>query len=130
MKQHITVVGALRIGYGIMGLMIAGLILLLMVGPGLIAQLADGDAEALAILTFIGVPVAFFFAMLSLLNIVGGIWVLKHRNWARYLVLILSVLDIFNVPIGTILGIYCIWALANDSTARLFAGESSPAAES
>jgi hypothetical protein len=120
MQQHITVVGALRIGSAILWIMVAGTILLLLIGPGIIAQCADGDGEALVILTAIAFPLAFFFILSAALNIVGGIGILKHRNWARYLVMILSVLDIFNFPIGTALGIYCIWALAHNETARLF----------
>jgi hypothetical protein len=124
MEKHITIVGALRIGYAIVGLMIAALILLCTVGPGLIAHCVEGDDEALAILTFIGVPIAFFFVLLAVADIIGGIGVLKHKNWARYLVMIHSVLDIFNIPIGTALGVYCIWVLAHDQTARIFKGES------
>jgi len=120
MEKHITVVGALRIGYAIVGLMVAAIIALLIVGPGVIAHCVDGDDEALVILTMIGVPIAFFFVVLSVVEIIGGIGILKRKNWARYLVMICSVIDIFNVPIGTALGVYCLWVLAHDETARIF----------
>ena len=120
MQKHITVVGALRIGSAIVGLMAAAIIVLLTLGPGLIAHCVDGNDEALAILAIIGVPIAFFFVVLSAADIIGGIGILRHKNWARYLVMIHSVLDIFNVPIGTALGVYCIWVLAQDETARIF----------
>jgi hypothetical protein len=120
MQQHITVVAALRIGSAVMGIMIAGAILLFLIGPGIIAQCVDGDAEALMILTAIALPFAFFFVLSAVLDIVGGIGILKRKNWARYLVMVHSVLDLFNFPIGTALGIYCIWALAKNETARLF----------
>ena len=120
MQKHITVVGALRIGSAIVGLMAAAIIVLLTLGPGLIAHCVDGNDEALAILAMIGVPIAFFFGVLSAADIIGGIGILRHKNWARYLVMIHSVLDVFNVPIGTALGVYCIWVLAQDETARIF----------
>jgi len=120
MQKHITVVGALRIGSAIVGLMAAAIIVLLTLGPGLIAHCVDGNDEALAILAMIGVPIAFFFVVLSAADIIGGIGILRHKNWARYLVMIHSVLDVFNVPIGTALGVYCIWVLAQDETARIF----------
>lgn len=126
MQQHITVVGALRIGSAILGIMVAGLIVLFLIGPGIIAGCVDGDGEALMILTAIALPLAFFFLLLSVLDIIGGIGVLKRKNWARYLVMIHSVLDLFNFPVGTALGIYCIWVLAHNETARLF---TKPAAE-
>jgi len=121
MQQHITVVAALRIGSAVLGLMIAGGILLVLIGPGIIAQCVDGDAEALMILTAIALPLAFLFVLSAVLDIVGGIGILKRKNWARYLVMVHSVLDLFNFPIGTAFGIYCIWVLAKDETSRLFA---------
>jgi hypothetical protein len=121
MQQHVTVVAALRIGSAVLGLMIAGVILLVLIGPGIIAQCVDGDAEALMILTAIALPLAFLFVLSAVLDIVGGIGILKRKNWARYLVMVHSVLDLFNFPIGTAFGIYCIWVLAKDETARLFA---------
>jgi hypothetical protein len=120
MQQHITVVAALRIGSAVLGLMIAGVILLVLIGPGIIAQCVEGDGEALVILTAIAMPLAFFFALSAALNLIGGIGILKRKNWARYLAMVLSVLDLFNFPIGTAFGIYCIWVLAKDETARLF----------
>ena len=120
MQQHITVVAALRIGSAVLGLMIAGVILLVLIGPGIIAQCVEGDGEALVILTAIAMPLAFFFALSAVLNLIGGIGILKRKNWARYLAMVLSVLDLFNFPIGTAFGIYCIWVLAKDETARLF----------
>jgi len=120
MQKHITVVGILRIGSAIVGLFVASIILLFTVGPGLIAHCVEGNDEALAVLTLIGVPIAFVFFVLALADIIGGIGVLKRKNWARYLVMIHSVLDIFNIPIGTALGIYSLWILAQDETARIF----------
>jgi len=120
MQKHITVVGALRIGSAFVGIMLACIVLMFTIGPGLLAQCLDGDEEALVILTAIGLPIAFFIIVLSALDLIGGIGVLKHKNWARYLVMIRSVLGLFNFPIGTALGIYCIWVLAQDETARLF----------
>lgn len=71
-------------------------------------------------LTLIAGPFALVLTFFSALSIIGGIGVLKHANWARYLTLVLSVLDLFNFPLGTALGIYCLWVLAQDRTARLF----------
>lgn len=53
--------------------------------------------------------------------IIGGIGLLRRKPWRRYLVLVLSVLDLFNIPLGTAVGIYCIWALTQEETAQLFA---------
>ena len=134
MAQHVTVVGVLRIGFGALGILGAIILLLIAVivfastvGPGVIS----GDEEALRILTAIGSGVglllcgiALFVALLSVPGIIGGIGLLRLRPWARYLVLILAVFDLFNIPIGTAAGVYTIWVLMQDETAQLFAAGS------
>jgi hypothetical protein len=49
---------------------------------------------------------------------------LKYKSWARYLVLVLAILDLLNIPIGTAIGVYSIWVLAQDETAKMFASGS------
>lgn len=120
MQKHVTAVGALRIGYGLFGALLTALVLLFTVGIGTLACGLEGEKEALFVLSAIGVPIATVLFLLSALSIVCGIGVLKYRNWARYLAMVLSVLDLFHIPLGTALGIYCIWALVQDDTARLF----------
>jgi len=53
-------------------------------------------------------------------GIVGGVWLLKHKTWARYMVLVLSVLALLNIPIGIAIGVYSIWVLVQDETEKLF----------
>lgn len=135
MEQHVTVVGVLRIGFGALGIVAAIIVLLVAiivfgatVGPGVLS----GDQEALRILTAIGSGVglvlsgvALLLVLLSVPGIIGGIGLLKLKPWARYLVLVLAVFDLFNIPIGTAVGVYTIWALMQDETAQLFAPGSS-----
>jgi len=78
----------------------------------------------MAITSVVATAIAVFFITLSVPEIVGGIGLLKHRGWARILVLILAVLDLFLIPIGTIVGIYTMWVLLNDETTKLFTKDS------
>jgi hypothetical protein len=119
MEKHVTFVGALRIGFGALGLLAAMIVFAAVVGGGLIS----GDREAIRITAIVGSVVAFFLALISVPGIIGGIGLLKWKSWARFLVLILAVLDLFNIPIGTALGIYTIWVLMRDETVQLFARE-------
>jgi hypothetical protein len=117
MEKHITFVAALNIGFGILGLMIGCLAFIVIAGGGAIS----GDPDA-AIITFVVASViAFFFISLSLPEIIGGVGLLKRRGWARILILIIAVLDLVQIPFGTIIGVYTIWVLLNDETAKLFA---------
>ena len=117
MEKHITLVAVLKIGFGVFGLLVACLAFVAIAGGGAIS----GDPEAIAITSVVASVIAIFFITLSVPGIVGGIGLLKRRNWARILVLILAVVDLFQIPFGTIIGIYAIWVLLNDETAKLFA---------
>lgn len=121
MEKHITVVGALKIGFSALGIFAAIVVFVAVVGGGLIS----GDKDTIAITAAVGTMVAFFLVLLSVPGIIGGIGLLKHKPWARILVLILAVLDLLNIPIGTAVGIYTIWVLVQDETVRLFAPGSS-----
>ena len=120
MEKHITLVAALNIGFGIMGLLVGCMSFVVIAGAGAIS----GDPEAMAITSVVASAIAVFFITLSVPEIIGGIGLLKHRSWARILVLIIAVLDLFQIPFGTAIGIYTIWVLLNDETVKLFTKDS------
>jgi hypothetical protein len=116
MEKHVSDVGILHIGLGLLGILFACLTLLVTIGPGIISQ----DQTALGILITIGTAIAAILTILSLPGIVGGFGILRYKSWARYLVMILSVISLVNVPIGTAVGIYSLWTLIQDETEALF----------
>jgi hypothetical protein len=116
MKNHVTLVGVLHLGFGVMGIMVAALIYALFMGIGVVS----GDEEAFAILTLVATPLAALLVVLSLPGVLGGIWLLKYRRWARVVILIVSVLDLVNIPFGTALGVYSLWVLLHSETEKLF----------
>ena len=116
MEKHLTLVAALNIGFGALGVIIAIFIFVAVVGGGLLS----GDPEAIRITSIVGPAVAGFFLLISVPDIIGGIGLLKRKSWARIMVIIISVLDLLNIPLGTIIGIYSLWVLLNDETAKLF----------
>ncbi|HRX12744.1 MAG TPA: hypothetical protein P5210_13880, partial [Draconibacterium sp.] len=58
--------------------------------------------------------------ILSIPGIIAGIGLLKRKEWARILTLILSVLSLVNFPIGTAIGAYSIWAMVQPEVIELF----------
>lgn len=116
MQSHVTVVGVLHIGAGIIGLII-GLIVFLALG-WVSGYVMNPDIEFL--LPTLAVLVGGGIAVFSALDIAGGIGLLNYRNWARILVLITSVPHLLNIPIGTAIGIYSIVILVHADTQRLF----------
>lgn len=117
MDKHVQIVGILHIALGVLGLMIGGFVFFAVVGSGMLS----GDYEAMFITSTVGTAIAVFFAVCSLPGLIGGIYLLKRANWARILIIIVSVLSLLNLPVGTAVGIYSLWVLLNDETTRLFA---------
>jgi hypothetical protein len=117
MEKHIAIVTALRIGFGFMGVLIAVIVFVAVVGSGRLSE----DPEAIRITSIIGPAVAIFLIVVSVPGIICGVGLYKRKGWARILALILAIPDLVNsIPIGTIIGIYTIWVLLNKETAQLF----------
>ena len=116
MEKHVTLVAVLCIAFGIMGVLFSAFLLVVIVGAGIIS----GDPEAIAITSIVGPAVAGVIFLMSVPDIIGGIGLLKRKGWARILVLILACMDLVQIPIGTIIGIYVLWVLLQDETAEIF----------
>ena len=118
-ETHVKLVAWLHIGLSILGLCVAALVFLVFVVIGLLFAVGDEPA-AMGIVAVVGTFAGVFLLLLSAPGLVGGIGLLKRQDWARLLVLILSVLHLFNVPIGTAVGVYSLWALTRQETTALF----------
>jgi len=116
MERHINVIASLRIGFSILGLIIGGLIFTVLYFVGDFVE----DKEAEAVLTIVANVIAVLIVILSIPGIIAGIGLFRRKEWARILTLILSVLDLFNIPVGTAIGAYSIWALVQPEVVEQF----------
>lgn len=119
MEKHVQIVAILQIICGILGILIGIICFIAIAGGGMLS----GDYEAIWITSMVATFLAIFFIVLSIPALVGGIFLLKKANWARILVIIISVLNLINIPIGTIIGAYSLWVLLNAETTKLFSGQ-------
>jgi hypothetical protein len=117
MKKHVTVVGALQIGFSILWLILA--IVLYFIFNFARGQVGD-DETALKVLGFLAISLPLFVGVISLLGLIGGIALLAFKGWGRIITIIVSALGCFNIPIGTLIGVYSIWVLMQDDTVKLF----------
>lgn len=117
MKQHVSFVGALHIGFGLLGLMGS---LAILFGFKFLYEFVQDEPMAEQVLSFVGNTVALILIFFSSLGIIGGIGLFSYRPWARILVMIVSAMNCLNVPIGTAKGIYSIWVLMQPETIDLF----------
>lgn len=128
MNKHITATAMLRLGMAILGVLLAALIFF---GMRWLLGFEEirSDVMAEPIMTAFANVGAIAILIASALSAVAGFGLLARQNWARYLAMILSVLDLFNVPIGTAVGVYTIWALAQDEVVADFTGGGMTAGE-
>lgn len=123
MAQHVRILGILHIVLGAIGILAAIAMLALFGGiAGLIGIGAPTEETRVAgpVIGFIGGAIFLFIVAISIPGVVAGIGLLKFRNWARILTLVLSAFDLFNFPFGTALGVYGFWVLLSNEGARLF----------
>lgn len=117
MKQHVSFVGAIHVGFGILGLLGALTVFI-------IFNFAQGFVidEPLAeeILSFLGGTLSLLIMFFASLGIIGGIGLFSYKPWARILVMIVSAINCLNIPIGTAKGVYSIWVLMQKETMELF----------
>ena len=117
MKKHVTVVGAIHIGFGILGLIAAiAIFFALNFAMGFIQ---NGEIPTV-ILRFLSVSIPLLIGFMSTLGLVGGIGLLSYLSWARYLIIVVAALGCLNIPIGTLKGVYSLWVLLQDDTIKLF----------
>ena len=117
MKQHVSFVGALHIGFGILGLIGA---LAIFFGFQFLFQFVEDEPLAQQVLSYVGNSLALIILFFSTLGVIGGIGLFSYRSWARILVMIVSAINCLNVPVGTAKGVYSIWVLMQPETIELF----------
>ena len=129
MEKHITLVGVLNIAYRAFTLLGAFVLFALAAGFTRLFQflmrtgavnMHDVPFESLDIVSFILALIATRMFIVSIVGIIGGSAVLKRKEWGRIVVLVVSFFNLAHIPLGTVLGVYTIWALLNDDTIRAF----------
>lgn len=118
MEKHINILGILYIIYGLIGLLPAGVVLLFVAVPGI----ASGDPTAMLVTSAVASFICFILFVTSVPHVIAGIWLMKYKQWARYLTIILGILNLIAIPFGTALGIYTLWALTNKDMSDIFEG--------
>lgn len=124
LQVHVPIVGWLLIIsnglFLLIGLCVAGL--LYSIGFGV------NDRDALPILLIVGTVMAGFFGVLAVPGLAAGFGLLARQAWARILAIVVAFLGLLNIPLGTLIGLYAIWVLLQDSANEYFSGGANPAA--
>jgi hypothetical protein len=117
MRKHVTVVGAIHIGFGAIGLIGAvAIFFALDFAKGMVG----GEEVPTMVLGFLSISLPLLVGFMSTLGLVGGIGLLSFQPWARFLVIVVAALGCLNIPIGTLKGVYSLWVLLQDETIAMF----------
>lgn len=116
MQQHVTVLGWVYvIGHAIF-VVIGAFLFMLLTGLGL----AVSDPEARLVLPVVGTAVGMLLMVLGLPGLIAGYGLLTTKPWARVLALVIAILNLVNIPIGTIIGVYACWVLLQPPAREYF----------
>jgi hypothetical protein len=146
METHVRVAGWLRIGWSLVGVLLClyGVWFFQTIGAPMVRQIIQGvgessgnlgapggstdrsagDAEVLEQVTAeVMTVLTVLFVVLALFQGVAaytGWALLAYRPWARSLNIVLSIFDLFSIPIGTAIGGYSLWVMLKPATVELF----------
>lgn len=115
-EQHIPVLGLLHLISGALAAVVGVFVFVFLSGLGVVVE----DPEALRILTFIGFTVGTLLVALSVPGMLAGFGLLRRRSWARPLAVAVGVINLVNIPIGTLIGIYTLIVLLQSDAEEAF----------
>jgi hypothetical protein len=107
LEFHIRLLGWIHIIGSALFFILGGFIFVFLAGIGF----ASGDQTAATILSIVGISVGILMVVLAIPELLAGFGLIKGKSWGRMLALVVGILGLFNVPIGTLIGLYTLWVL-------------------
>jgi hypothetical protein len=123
LRRHIHLLGILWIAYSALNLV--GGVALMIVANAIFGRHARFETGAPFFLQPLLATIGVFLLIKSALGIAAGWGLMQHADWARVLAIVLAFIALLNMPFGTALGIYTLWALLSqgaDAEYRALAG--------
>ncbi len=119
-QEHVQLVATLWIAVGVLQLLISiGIVTVSRVIVGTILRPDMGiPGNVFPLLHTIFGFVSLFIAVKGAADVLAGWGLLERATWARPLAIVVSFLALLNIPIGTALGIYSLWVLLPEDSAR------------
>jgi len=117
-KGHVSLVAGLHIGYG--ALKIIGALVLFLGIRFAWGFIPEEDEIAKDILTTVFSILPGFVALFGIIDLLSGIALFSYKQWSRVFVIVVSALNCLNIPIGTAIGVYSLWAMMKPEVLELF----------
>lgn len=116
MEHHVRTLATLSIVFGIFSGLAPLVVLVYFDGFGPLWVWGEASGG----IGLIATGTVMFHLIVSLPMILGGIFLLRFSEWARYMMVFLCALNLLNVPVGSALGAYGLWVLLMPETEPLF----------
>lgn len=127
MDKHVRTLAILNIVLGILGLFVAIAILYFNGGKDGLLNITPAEKEAggipLSSMPISGLYLLILSIYLILITVplvATGLGLLRFQPWARWVGLALNAVNMMNVPLGSLVGVYAIWVLMSLETEPLF----------
>lgn len=117
LEQHVPILGALHLVGGAIFAVIGIFVFVFLSSIGAVVN----DPMAFRVLTVVGFTVGVLLVVLSVPGMAAGYGLLRRRSWARSLAVAVGAINLFNVPIGTVIGIYTLVVLLQNDEEGYFA---------
>lgn len=104
-RTHQKILGAVIIAYSIMN--IFGAITILAAFSFIFTVIDEPDL--IPFLAFMGKFISISMLIVAVPAVIGGFGMLKEKDWAKNIVLIVGIIYLISIPFGTAVGIYAIW---------------------
>ena len=119
-QQHIRIAALVTLASGVIALLPAVVLVLIaagFLGAGMFGTNVEGAFPGAMVGGIVGL-VALFFALTAIPAIIAGFGLMARKPWARPLTIVLGIINLFFVPVGTVVGAYQLWVLAINQETR------------
>ena len=106
--SHVRIAAMLHIVMGAIALLVLLVVGAIVAAVGMSLGL---ERDVAAWVGGVGLLLVALFAVIAIAEIVGGVMLLRGSELGRAMTIVFSALSLLNIPIGTAIGAYSLWAL-------------------
>jgi len=115
LDPHARIAAILHIAMGVLSLCLLLVIGAMAAAVGVYGESFGVQGDVGAMIGGIGMIVVISFALFAALEIVGAAMLMRGNDSGRIITIVFSVLHLINIPIGTAIGGYSLWALLRNA---------------
>jgi hypothetical protein len=109
--SHVRIAAILHIVMGAIALLVLLVVGAIVAAVGTFGMSLGLERDVTAWVGGVGMLLVALFAVIVIAEIVGGVMLLRGSELGRAMTIVFSALSLLNIPIGTAIGAYSLWAL-------------------